>query len=129
MSSVPPLPAPAPPPQLDPERSSRQWAMFLHLSLLAGFIVPLAGLVLPIVLWQIKKDQLPGIDEHGKVVASWMVSLLIYAVAAGLLSFLLIGIPLLIVLGLASVVFPIIGAIKANDGVLWKYPLSIPFFK
>ncbi len=109
------------------EAQTRQWAMFLHLSLLAGFLVPLAGLVVPIVIWQLKKDELPGLDVHGKVVMNWIISLVIYGIVSCLLVLLLIGIPLLLALGLVSIVFPIIGAIKANEGVVWKYPLSITF--
>ena len=107
----------------------RQWAMFLHLSQLAGFVVPLAGWVLPIVIWQMKKAEIPGLDAHGKVVANWLISEVIYLTVAVILMFVLIGIPILIVLGIIGVGFPIIGGIKANNGKLWKYPLSIPFLK
>ncbi len=113
----------------DNERETRTWAMFLHFSLLAGFVVPMAGLVTPIIIWQIQKNKLPGIDEHGKVVANWLILLIIYGVVSGLLTFILIGFPMLIVLVVVSIIFPIIGGIKANDGQLWKYPLSIQFFK
>jgi hypothetical protein len=129
-------PPPAPPqagPAADPaaalEQQTRQWAMFLHLSLLAGIIVPLGGLVLPIVIWQIKKAELPGIDVHGKIVVNWIISAFLYAVGSVILVLAVVGIPLLIALGVLGVVFPIIGAIKANDGKVWKYPLSIPFLK
>jgi uncharacterized protein len=111
------------------ERETNQWAMFLHLSLLAGFVVPLAGLVVPIVLWQVKKSQLPGIDVHGKIVVNWIISAIIYSVVSAILILALIGIPLLIALGIVGIVFPIIGAIKASDGEVWKYPLSISFLK
>jgi uncharacterized protein len=130
-------PATAAPPSTPPaealaeakERQTRQWAMFLHLSLLAGFLVPFAGLIVPIVIWQLKKEELPGIDVHGKVVVNWIISGIIYMIASGLLIFVLIGIPLLIALCIVGVVFPIIGAIKANDGIVWKYPLTITFLK
>lgn len=110
------------------EQQARQWAMFLHFSLLAGYLVPLAGLVVPIVIWQIKKDELQGIDRHGRIVVNWIISHLIYLVVCIPLAFVVIGIPLLIALGIMAVVFPIIGGIKANNGEVWKYPLSIPFF-
>lgn len=106
----------------------RQWTTFLHLSLLAGVLVPGAGFVLPIILWQVKKDEMPAVDAHGKVVVNWLISALIYGVVCGVLAFLLIGLPLLGILGILSVVFPIIGAIKANEGTLWTYPLSIRIF-
>jgi uncharacterized Tic20 family protein len=111
------------------EKETRQWAFFLHLSLLAGLVVPLAGLVAPIVIWQMKKNDLPGIDVHGKIVLNWILSTIIYFFVSFLLAFVLIGIPLLIALAVLSIVFPILGAIKANNGEVWKYPLSIPFFK
>jgi uncharacterized Tic20 family protein len=114
-------------PAVSKDIQTRQWAMFLHLSLLAGFLVPLAGLIVPIVIWQIKKEELPGLDAHGKVVVNWIISSIIYAILCCLLIIVLIGVPLLLALGVIAIVFPIIGAIKANDGVVWKYPLSITF--
>ena len=109
--------------------NSRQWAMLLHFSLLAGFIVPILGLIVPIVIWQLKKTELPEIDAHGKVVVNWIISAIIYGVACLLLSIIYIGIPFLFVLTALCVIFPIIGGIKANNGELWNYPLSIQFLK
>lgn len=103
--------------------------MFIHFSLLAGLLLPGAGFIVPVVLWQIKKNELPGVDAHGKVVTNWLLSALLYGVACGILTLLLIGLPLLAVLGLLSLIFPIIGGIKANEGTVWSYPLSIRFFK
>ena len=130
-------PAPAGPGQTPPvppsgaalEEQTRLWAMLLHFSQFAGYVVPLAGLVVPIILWQWKKNELPGIDAHGKIVMNWIISALIYGFGCFLLVFLAIGIPLLIVLGILAIAFPIVGGIKANNGEVWKYPLSIQFFK
>jgi len=110
------------------ESDVRQWALFIHLSQFGFYAFPLAGIVLPILLWQLKKNELPGIDAHGRVVLNWVISLFIYAIICIPLCFLFVGIPMLFVLALAAVIFPIIGAIKANDGILWKYPASIQFF-
>ncbi len=114
---------------MDREQQTRQWAMFVHLSLLAGFVVPFAGFVLPIVLWQVKKNELPGIDIHGKIVVNWILSAIIYAFVCFLLVFVLVGIPLLIALAILGIVFPIIGGVKASNGEVWKYPLSITFLR
>jgi uncharacterized Tic20 family protein len=111
------------------EQQTRRWAFFLHLSVLAGFVVPLAGLVVPIMIWQLKKEELPAIDVHGKNALNWILSQILYAVVCVLLAFAVVGIPLLIALGAVGIVFPIIAAIKANNGEIWKYPLAIPFLK
>jgi uncharacterized protein len=109
--------------------NARQWAMLLHFSLLAGFVLPILGLVAPIIIWQLKKSDLPEIDAHGKIVVNWILSALIYGVVCIFLVFMVIGIPMLWLLGALCVIFPIVGGIKANNGELWKYPLSIQFFK
>jgi len=126
---VPPPAQAIPPPARSPEEQTRQWSMFVHLSQLAGFVMPVAGLALPIVLWQIKKQELPGIDVHGKIVVNWIISEIIYLVACFVLSFLIVGIPLLIAVIVCGIVFPIVGGIKASNGEVWEYPLAIKFLK
>ncbi|MEM7708342.1 MAG: DUF4870 domain-containing protein [Pseudomonadota bacterium] len=111
------------------ERQANQWGMFIHFGILAGFVVPFAGLVVPIVLWQMKKDELPRVDAHGKVVVNWMLSSLIYGLVCGVLTLILIGALGFLALGIATVIFAIVGGIKANDGEIWEYPASIRFLK
>lgn len=111
------------------DRETRHWAMILHLSVLSGLVVPLAGLIVPVVIYVLKKDDLPGLVPHGHVVFNWMISAIIYCIISLILMLVLIGFILLPVLGLLSLVFPIIGGIKASDGEIWPYPLSIQFFK
>jgi hypothetical protein len=114
-------------PQEPDPRELRLWATLLHLSVLAGFVVPLAGLIVPVVIYMLKKDELPGLSPHFRVILNWILSLVIYGVISFILIFVLIGIVLLWALAVLALVFPIIGAIKANDGEVWTYPLSIPF--
>lgn len=136
MSFENPYESPSTPPNPEADRynaQANQWAMFVHLSQLANCIAPSAGIIAPIVLWQIKKDEFPVIDQHGKMVTNWLISAFIYGVASVLLCFtiigMLVGIPALFLLGIAGVVFPIIGGIKANNGEFWPYPLTIQFLK
>jgi hypothetical protein len=117
----------------------RQMGLFLHLSLLFGLFVPAAGIIVPVILWQMQKDKMPALDRHGKMVVNWMISSFIYVVASiplMILSFVMIGAPFFIFFILCwlafvivSIAFPIIGAVKANDGELWEYPLTIKFLK
>ena len=112
------------------DTETNNWSLILHLSVFSGFIVPILGLVVPIGIFLLKKDQLPGLVPHGHVVFNWMISAMIYAVISTLLIFAGgLGILLLIVLAILCVVFPIIGAVKASDGEVWPYPLSIRIFK
>lgn len=107
----------------------RQMGMFLHLSQLASLIVPVAGIVLPIVLWQTQKDKIPALDAHGKMVTNWMISCFIYAAVSVILMFVLVGFLTILAVAVMGIVFPIIGAVKANNGELWEYPLTIKFLK
>jgi hypothetical protein len=122
-------PAGGPPAGAGSGLSAQQWCMFVHLSIFAGFVIPFAGLAVPIVLWQLKKNEIPEVDVHGKIVVNWIISALIYFMVCFLLTFLLIGVPLMFVLGVLCIVFPIVGGIKANNGETWKYPGSIAFLK
>ena len=110
-------------------QEEKQMGMFLHLSQLANIILFPVGIILPIVLWQTQKDKMPALDAHGKEVVNWMISETTYMIVSIVLIFLIIGIFLLPVVALVGIIFPIIGAVKANNGELWHYPLSIRFLK
>ena len=69
------------------------------------------------------------VDEHGKEVINFQISITIWFIIAGIFAILLIGIPFLIALGVLQLVFVIIGAIKADSGILYHYPLTIRFIK
>jgi uncharacterized Tic20 family protein len=105
------------------------FSMLLHLSSFMSMVVPLAGVVLPIVMWATNKNDSAIIDAHGKNVFNWFISFLIYTVILVPLCFVIIGIPLLFALVICSIVFTIMAAVKANHGTVWSYPMSIRFFK
>lgn len=107
----------------------KQMGLFLHLSQLLNVIVPLAGIVVPILLWQTQKEKMPALDAHGKMVTNWLISSFIYFVVSGVLTIVLIGFLGILAVALMGVIFPVIGGIKANNGELWEYPLTIKFLK
>lgn len=109
----------------DRERQTRQWSMLIHFSILAGWVVPLAGVVVPVLLWQLKKDELPGIRPHAHVVLNWILSSLVYAVICFILLFIAIGALGFFLLAVLTVVYAIIGGVKANEGEVWEYPGTI----
>src|ERR1043165_5653250 len=129
---VPPAPVAPVTASIDPARrtkEAREMAVWMHLSLLAGFVVPYAGFAVPIIIWQLKKEDFPEIEPHGKAIANWLISKTIYAAVCVPLIFLCVGIFLLIGLGIIAIIYPIIGAVKAGKNEVWDYPGSIPFFR
>ena len=107
------------------DRETNQWAMFIHFSILAGWIVPIGGLILPIILWQLKKDELPGTVPHAHIVLNWIVSSLVYAVICFILTFILIGLLGFFALAIVTIAYALIGGLKANEGKIWEYPGTI----
>jgi uncharacterized protein len=107
----------------------RQMGMFLHLSSAVNAIAFPIGVVISIILWQTQKDKMPALDSHGKMVMNWTISSLIYGVVGFVLMFVLVGFLIFPVVWLLSIIFPIIGGIKANNGENWEYPLTIKFLK
>ena len=110
----------------------RMWAMFCHLAGLAGIVVPviLSGIIAPLIVWQIKKDDHPFIDENGKEALNFQISIGIYAFVSVLLIFAFcIGALLLAAVEIFNLVFLLIAGIKANNGESYRYPLCIRFIK
>ena len=106
-------------------KDERMWATFCHLAGLVGFLGPL-------IVWLIKKNELPSVDVHGKASLNFQLTVLIAALAGGaaafVLSFFCIGwllFPVMVLIGLAGIVFAVIAGIKANDGQDYKYPFSL----
>lgn len=112
---------------------SNTYCMLIHLSQLLNYAtagVSFLGLVVPLVLWAIVKDKNTQVDLHGKIVMNWQISYLIYFWASVVLCAAFIGFLLVPIVWALGIIFPIIGAVKANnEGVAWKYPLSIKFFQ
>ena len=136
----PPPVAPAGPPQPplpNPESQRRMWNMLCHLSALAGFIgVPLGNILGPLIVWQIKKNEFSSVDVHGKAALNFQITALIAGLATGAAMFvgmlICVGwllLPVLILIGIAALIFPIIAGIKANNGEDYKYPFSLDLIK
>lgn len=105
------------------------YLMLMHLSQFAGYLLPGLGFLTPIILRITNKDTNANVDKHGKNIANFLISYLIYAIASGILILILIGIPLLFAIGIMQFIFIIMATVKANNGEYWKYPLTIEFIK
>ena len=104
----------------------RTWCVASHLSALAGIVIPGAGHILgPLVVWLIKRAESSEIDAHGKEALNFQISMLIYNLVAGVLCLVLIGFVLLAVLYILNIIFVVIAALKAGEGEMYRYPLTI----
>lgn len=104
----------------------RNWALGAHLSAFVGAWFALAFLG-PLVVWLLKRQEHPFIALHAREALNFNLSVLIYALVAFLLSFLLVGIPILVAIGIAWIVLTVVAAVKAQNGEEYRYPLTIRF--
>ena len=137
-SAVPPPQPPQFPPSApsDNESQARTWNMLCHLSALAGYVIPFGNVLGPLLVWQIKKSEFPSVEEHGKAALNFqltvLIALFVGIISAVLLSFVCIGfllIPVVVLIGLAGLVFAVIAGIKANNGEPYRYPWSLTLVK
>jgi len=109
-------------------REDRQLIVLTHLSQLVTLLIGFGSLIVPLIIWMSNKNRVYEMDQHGKNIINFQISLVIYfIICIPLILFLGLGIIGFIVLGIISVVFPIINAIKASHGETPKYPLSLNF--
>jgi uncharacterized Tic20 family protein len=108
-----------------PSAEERQWAMFAHLSALVGVIIPLGSIIGPLVVWLIKKDTMPFVNDQGKEALNFNITVAIAAIVGWILCFILIGFLVLAVLAIGWLVFVIIATIKANEGTTYRYPFTL----
>ena len=109
-------------------RKDNQLLVITHLSQLLTFLTGFGGLIVPLILWATQKDKVLEMDEQEKRIINFQISLIIYAIIC-IPAILLLGLGIigLIVIGFISLIFPIINAIKANNGESPTYPLSFNF--
>ena len=99
--------------------------MLAHLIALSGIIVPIVGNIGgPLIIWLMKKDQSPFVDDQGKESLNFQIWVLIVALLLSPTICIVIGFFLLPALGIAAAVLSVIAGIKANEGVAYRYPLT-----
>ena len=102
----------------------RQWAMLCHFAAFLGLVFPFGSVLGPLILWQVKKDMDPLIDDQGKEALNFQLTVAIAWLVCFVLGFVVIGFLMMAVLGIAALVLTIIGGIKANKGIAYRYPCT-----
>ena len=128
------------------EQQIRNWSMLCHLAALASLLIPFGNIIGPLIVWQIKKNELPEIDPHGKESLNFQITILLITIVFSMFLFstigygALIGNPftifaggfglglLLFLIKITSWVLVIIASVRANNGELFRYP-SIKFIR
>lgn len=103
--------------------------MLAHLAGLIGFIIPFGNLIAPLIVWQVKKDQMPFVDDQGKESLNFHITISIAVAVCLVLMLVLIGFVLLPLIGLAALVLMVIAGIKANGGERYRYPFVLRLIK
>jgi uncharacterized protein len=104
-------------------------AMWCHLGAFSGVLIPFGNFLVPLVIWLLKKDEDPFVDDQGKESLNFQISVFLYGIMSGILTFFIVGIFLLIVLALFTVVQVIRASIAASVGEKYRYPLCIRFIR
>ena len=112
-----------------PSKDERTWAMLSHFSAFCMFIFPFGNILAPLIIWLIKKDEMPFVEDQAKEVLNFQISMTIYLIGSIILIIVFIGIPILIGLGIFNVIITIFAGIKANDGKSYRYPINLRLIK
>ncbi len=95
------------------------------MSLIAHVGAIFSGFIAPLIVWALKKDESAFVKHHATEALNFQLTLLIGWLIVFVLSFVLIGLLLLPVLLILQILFPVLAAMKANNGEGYNYPLSI----
>lgn len=115
-------PAQGQPQPVDPS-NEKVWGIFMHLGALLFLIFA------PLIIWLVYKDRSEVLNQQGRAALNWHLSYVIYSIVSWVLMFVFIGWITWVALIVLDIIFSILAAVKASERRVWKYPLSIPFFK
>ena len=111
-------------------KENKQLLVLTHLSQLLDFVTGIGGFIVPLILWLTKKDEIINMDDTGKAILNFRISMFIYIlICIPLILLLGLGVIGLIAIGIFYLIFPIINAIKASNSEPPSYPFSINIIK
>jgi len=110
-------------------QEEKNWGMFCHVAVFAGCIIPLGNIIGPLVIWLMKKDLYGFVDYNARQAMNFQITFLIAMLAGLLLSFVLIGILMMIGFGIFALVVTIRAIMASGRGEYYSYPCSIQFIR
>jgi uncharacterized protein len=118
-TQVPPVAAPV----------NRTFEVLCHALGFAGFVFPFGNILGPMIVWLMKKSESPSVDAHGKEALNFQISMSIWVLLCAASWLVIIGIILFPAAILTGVILTVMGTVKAGNGELYRYPLTIRFIK
>jgi uncharacterized Tic20 family protein len=116
--------------QRNDDKNSRIWGMLCHLSALLGILgIPFGNLIGPLVIWLLKRNTYPFVDQQGREALNFQISMTIYTLFAALLYFLKMGMFLLLIIAGINFILVIIASLKAYNGETYRYPFTLQLIK
>ncbi len=118
------------PQALQVSKQEQNWAMLCHLSALAGFVFPFGNLIGPLVVWLLKRAEMPQVERHGKESLNFQITVTIAALLCIPLMFILIGFALIFVVGVGALVLTVLATVKVSNGEFeHRYPFTVRLLK
>jgi uncharacterized Tic20 family protein len=110
-----------------PTDAERNWAVVCHLGGFALYLLPFAfgHVLVPLAVWLLKRSESPFIDANGREALNFQISITIYGIVAGVLAFVLVGFVLLAALAVFQFVLMVIASVRASQGEVYRYPLTL----
>ena len=102
----------------------RTWCVFTHLSALSMFVIPFGHLLGPLVMWLLKRGEMPMVDHQGKEALNFQLTVTIVGLLCSPLVFIGIGVVALVLLWIADLILIVVAAVKTSEGVVYRYPLT-----
>jgi len=111
-------------------KKNNQLLVFTHLSQLLDYVTGIGGFIVPLIIWLTNRDKIEGMDEQGKSILNFRISMFLYLIlCVPMILFFGLGLLGFVVIGVFYFIFPIMNAIKVNNGQEPNYPFSIEFIK
>lgn len=133
------------------EQNVRTWSMLCHIAALAGLFFGLGNIIGPLLVWQIKKNELPEIEPHGKEALNFQITITLINIVAAVVLIGFVGAAfgfrsywrspfailsggfglgsIILIINLAAWILAVVAGLKANNGEFYKYPFAIRFIK
>ncbi|WP_372774962.1 DUF4870 domain-containing protein [Mangrovibacterium sp.] len=107
----------------------RTWGMLCHLSALAGAVIPFGNIIGPIIVYSTKRAEFDFVEDQGKESLNFQITMTIALVVSAILIVVAVGLLLLAVVGLYTLIYTVIGSVKASQGEFYRYPVTYRFIK